>query len=89
MVYQRADKDVMTMQLRANLGNKLILRLGDEGSSRIALGDRGAEDLQGKGHIIAKLGKKDKIYGQVPFIEQDEAQSIASAIAGVWARNTR
>ena len=40
MIYQRADNQVMTMQLRTNLGNKLILRLGDEGSSRIALGGK-------------------------------------------------
>ena len=85
MVYQRADKDVMTMQLRTNLGNKLILRLGDEGSSRIALGERGAEDLQGRGHIIAKLGTNDKVYGQVPFVEQEEARRMARAIAGAWA----
>ena len=89
MVYQRADKDVMSMQLRTNLGNKLILRLGDEGSSRIALGERGAEGLQGKGHIIAKLGTNEKIYGQVPFIEQDEARSIANAVSSAWAEKTR
>ena len=89
MIYQRADKDVMTMQLRTNLGNKLILRLGDEGSSRIALGEKGAEDLQGKGHVIAKLGTNDKIYGQVPFIEQEEARSIASAIAEAWTSEPR
>ena len=86
MIYQRADKDVMSMQLRTNLGNKLILRLGDEGSSRIELGEKGAETLQGKGHIIAKLGTNEKIYGQVPFIKQDEARTIASAIASAWPR---
>lgn len=89
MIYQRADKDVMSMQLRNNLGNKLILRLGDEGSSRIALGEKGAEGLQGKGHIIAKLGTNEKIYGQVPFIEQEEARRMAKAITEAWPRKTR
>lgn len=89
MIYQRADNQVMSMQLRTNLGNKLILRLGDEGSSRIALGEKGAERLQGKGHIIAKLGTNESIFGQVPFIEQDEAHSLANAIAAAWARKTR
>ena len=88
MIYQRADKDVMTMQLRTNLGNKLILRLGDEGSSRIALGEKGAERLLGKGHVIAKLGTDEKIFGQVPFIEQDEARLVANAIAEAWRRKT-
>ena len=89
MIYQRADKDVMSMQLRNNLGNKLILRLGDEGSSRIALGEKGAEGLQGKGHIIAKLGTNEKIYGQVPFIEQEEARRMATAITEAWPPKTR
>lgn len=85
MIYQRADNQVMTMQLRTNLGNKLILRLGDEGSSRIALGERGAEKLLGKGHIIAKLGTDGKTYGQVPFIGEDEIMELAEAIERAWA----
>src|SRR5262249_22552037 len=72
MIYQRADHQVMTMQLRTNLGNKLVLRLGDEGSSRIALGEKGAERLLGKGHLIAKLDSDEKVYCQVPFIGDDE-----------------
>jgi S-DNA-T family DNA segregation ATPase FtsK/SpoIIIE len=86
MIYQRADNQVMTMQLRANLGNKLILRLGDEGSSRIALGEKGAERLLGKGHVIAKVGNDEKVYGQVPFIGEDEVVRLAEAIRAGWAR---
>lgn len=84
MIYQRADNQVMTMQLRTNLGNKLILRLGDEGSSRIALGEKGAERLLGKGHIIAKLGNDQKIYGQVPFIGETEISTVANSIRDAW-----
>ena len=86
MIYQRADNQVMTMQLRTNLGNKLILRLGDEGSSKIALGEKGAEKLLSKGHLIAKLGTDDKTYGQVPFISKHEIIGLAQAIARAWAR---
>ena len=86
MIYQRADNQVMTMQLRTNLGNKLILRLGDEGSSKIALGDKGAERLLGKGHLIAKLGTDEKIYMQVPYIGDDEVEELAEAIIATWAR---
>jgi S-DNA-T family DNA segregation ATPase FtsK/SpoIIIE len=85
MIYQRADNQVMTMQLRTNLGNKLVLRLGDEGSSRIALGEKGAERLLGKGHLIAKLDSDDKIYAQVPFIAQEEVAVLAAAIVRAWA----
>lgn len=84
MVYQRADNQVMTMQLRTNLGNKLILRLGDEGSSRIALGEAGADRLLGKGHLIAKLDTDDKIYLQVPFIGDDEVEELADAVIATW-----
>lgn len=86
MIYQRADNQVMTMQLRTNLGNKLILRLGDEGSSKIALGDKGAERLLGKGHLIAKLGTDEKIYMQVPYIGDDEVEELAEAIIATWTR---
>ncbi|WP_354288333.1 FtsK/SpoIIIE domain-containing protein [Sphingomonas sp. UYEF23] len=89
MVYQRADNQVMTMQLRTNLGNKLILRLGDEGSSRIALGETGADRLLGKGHLIAKLDTDDKIYLQVPFIGDDEVEELADAVIATWAEARR
>lgn len=85
MVYQRADNQVMTMQLRTNLGNKLILRLGDEGSSRIALNEKGAERLLGKGHLIAKLDTDDKIYLQVPYIGDDEVEELAAAVIQTWS----
>ena len=89
MVYQRADNQVMTMQLRTNLGNKLILRLGDEGSSRIALGEAGADRLLGKGHLIAKLDTDDKIYLQVPFIGDDEVEALAEAVIATWLEARR
>ena len=60
------------MQLRANLGNRLVLRVDGEGTSEIALGEKGAERLLGKGHLAAKLeGAPDIIYGQVPFVDSD------------------
>lgn len=89
MVYQRADNQVMTMQLRTNLGNKLILRLGDEGSSRIALGEPGAERLLGKGHLIAKLDTDDKVYLQVPFIGDEEVEELADAVIATWSEAQR
>ncbi len=89
MVYQRADNQVMTMQLRTNLGNKLILRLGDEGSSKIALNEKGAERLLGKGHLIAKLDTDDKVYLQVPFIGDEEVDDLAEAVIASWMEQRR
>ena len=69
---QRPDANVMPMQLRANLGNRLVLRVDGEGTSEIALGEKGAERLLGKGHLAAKLeGAPEIIYGQVPFVESE------------------
>lgn len=34
---QRPDKDVMPMQLRDNLGNRLILKVASEATSKIVL----------------------------------------------------
>src|SRR6202007_2574869 len=67
---QRPDATVMPMQLRANLGNRLVLRVDGEGTSEIALGEKGAERLLGKGHLCAKLeGEPDLIFAQVPLVE--------------------
>lgn len=69
---QRPDASVMPMQLRANLGNRLVLRVDGEGTSEIALGEKGAERLLGKGHLAAKLeGAPAIIFGQVPFVDSD------------------
>lgn len=76
---QRPDKDVMPMQLRENLGNRLILKVASEATSKIALDRPGAERLLGKGHLAAKLNG-DLIYAQVPFVSDEEIEKIISAI---------
>jgi len=49
-----------------------VLRVDGEGTSEIALGEKGAEHLLGKGHLAAKLeGQAGIIFGQVPFVETD------------------
>jgi S-DNA-T family DNA segregation ATPase FtsK/SpoIIIE len=69
---QRPDANVMPMQLRANLGNRLILRVDSEGTSEIALGERGAERLLGRGHMLAKLeGERSLCFAQVPFVDSE------------------
>ncbi|OGK08703.1 MAG: hypothetical protein A2W80_15845 [Candidatus Riflebacteria bacterium GWC2_50_8] len=67
---QRPDANVMPMQLRANLGNRLVLRVDSEGTSEISLGEKGAERLLGKGHLAAKLeGEMGVIHAQVPLVD--------------------
>ena len=76
---QRPDKDVMPMQLRENLGNRLILKVASEATSKIALDRSGAERLLGKGHLAAKLSG-DLIFAQVPFVSDDEMTQIVNTI---------
>lgn len=74
---QRPDANVMPMQLRSNLGNRLILRVDSEGTSEIALGEKGAERLLGKGHLLAKLeGERGVIYAQVPFVDTEFVETL-------------
>jgi S-DNA-T family DNA segregation ATPase FtsK/SpoIIIE len=79
---QRPDNLVMPMQLRANLGNRLILRVDSEGTSEIALGgERGAERLLGRGHMAAKLeGHPGLIYCQVPMLSAGEIGRLVGTI---------
>ncbi len=78
---QRPDANVMPMQLRANLGNRLVLRVDGEGTSEIALGEKGAERLLGKGHLAAKLeGAPEIIFGQVPFVDSEFLAQVVEAL---------
>ena len=77
---QRPDATVMPMQLRANLGNRLILRVDSEGTSEIALGEKGAERLLGRGHLLAKLeGERDLCYAQVPLVDPAFIEAVVQA----------
>lgn len=78
---QRPDANVMPMQLRANLGNRLVLRVDGEGTSEIALGEKGAERLLGKGHLAAKLeGEPSVIHAQVPFVDSGFLAEIVALL---------
>ncbi len=77
---QRPDANVMPMQLRANLGNRLILRVDSEGTSEITLGEKGAERLLGRGHLLAKLEGCALAYAQVPFVDTDFIDRVVEAI---------
>lgn len=79
---QRPDKDVMPMQLRENLGNRLILKVASEATSKIALDRLGAELLLGKGHMAVKLnGEQGLVFAQAPFLSDDDIAEVVQAIA--------
>jgi DNA segregation ATPase FtsK/SpoIIIE, S-DNA-T family len=79
---QRPDANVLPVQLRDNLGNRLILRVESVGTSEIALSEKGAEKLLGKGHLVARLqGEPSLIYGQVPFISNEGIAEVTGIIS--------
>lgn len=78
---QRPDKDALPIQLRDNLGNRLILKVESIGTSEIALGEKGAERLLNNGHLAARLsGEPNLIYAQVPFLSSEDAFEVVDAI---------
>jgi len=85
---QRPDANVMPMQLRDNLGNRLILKVASVGTSEIALGVKGAEQLLGLGHLAARLsGEPNIIYGQAPFLSDTDIDSVVDAISASQSSN--
>ncbi|MXY70169.1 MAG: DNA translocase FtsK [Acidobacteriia bacterium] len=80
-VTQRPDKDALPMQLRANLTNRLVLKVADKRNSALVLDEPGAERLLGRGHLAARLSGEGKvILAQVPFASSEEIAELAELI---------
>jgi DNA segregation ATPase FtsK/SpoIIIE, S-DNA-T family len=81
---QRPDANVMPMQLRDNLGNRLVLKVASVGTSEIALGIKGAESLLGLGHLAARLnGEPGIVFAQAPFLsDEDIVRAVEAIIQG-------
>ncbi len=86
MITQRPDKDALPMQLRANLTNRLVLKVADKKNSMLVLDELGAEKLLGRGHLAAKLSGEGRIIlAQVPFAPESEIDLLASLILRAWS----
>ena len=86
---QRPEDRVMPLQLRDNLGNRLVLRVESPGTSKIALGEEGAERLLGKGHLAARLPSEDRIIlAQVPILTPEQIRAVVAAIRGSHTQAT-
>lgn len=78
---QRPEARVMTAQLRSNLDNRLILRVSSEADSEMSLGEKGAEQLLGKGHLVARLPEERGVtFAQVPLLTRQQTEEIVKAI---------
>lgn len=54
---QRPDRETVPSRLKANLGGKIALRVASAVNSRIILDQKGAEELLGRGDLLADLGR--------------------------------
>ena len=80
---QRPDNTVMPMQLRSQLGNRLILKVDSPGTSEISMGEKnvGAEKLLGQGHMLVKTGDTPHpIFVQVPYLDMSEVPKIVQML---------
>lgn len=84
LITQRPDKDVMPIQARENLGNRLALRVANENNANL-IGVPGSDDLLPKGQLAASLpGEDEVIYAQVPNVTQHDLGKMADAIRTFW-----
>lgn len=83
LITQRPDKDALPGLIKANMGNKIALKVSNRINSQIILDEPGAEGLLGHGHMIARLGNQPGglIYAQAPYLSPVEANQIAQAIS--------
>ena len=88
LITQRPDKEAIPVHLRANLTNRLVLKVADSLNSKLVLDEAGAEKLLGRGHLAAKLsGEGGKvILAQVPFANSDEINMLTRVIASYWGQ---
>lgn len=77
---QRPDHTVFPNLLRDQLGNRLILKVQSAGTSNVALGEKGAEKLLGKGHMLAKIGGQEAVFAQVPYIDTQDIPQMVDEI---------
>ena len=73
----------MPLQLRDNLGNRLVLRVESPGTSKIALGEESAERLLGKGHWPCDFPAKTASFSRrFPFLLQSKFVQLLLQLAG-------
>ena len=76
---QRPAADVTPKKLVANIPTRLAFATQSATESRIILGSKGAEDLNGNGDLLASLpGEKGLVRAQGPFITDDDIAAIVA-----------
>lgn len=77
---QRPDRDAIDPKIKANLGNRLVLRMVDRVNSSIVLDSAyDASTLAGRGHMYCRIGDKC-VLAQAAFLSEDEISALLQAI---------
>jgi DNA segregation ATPase FtsK/SpoIIIE, S-DNA-T family len=66
---QRPDRDTIPPIIKSNLGGKIALKVASQSNSRIILDQGGAENLLGKGDLLASLGR-GLVRAQAPLLAE-------------------
>lgn len=82
LITQRPDKHAIPGQIKANIANKIALRVANKVNSNIIIDSAGAELLMGQGHMMAIVGgiAGGPVYAQSPFLDPWDAELLAESI---------
>ena len=83
LITQRPDKKSIPGMIKANIANKICLRVSSKVNSNLVLDEAGGEELMGAGHMLAIIGgvPGGAIFAQSSYMDPWDAQLMAEAIA--------
>ncbi|MBX9876485.1 MAG: hypothetical protein K2X84_16615 [Beijerinckiaceae bacterium] len=82
LITQRPDKKSIPGLIKANMANKIALRVSNKVNSNLVIDESGAEELMGAGHMLAIIGgvPGGPQFVQSSYMDPWDAQLIADAI---------
>lgn len=79
---QRPAERVLTKDIRDNMPSRLAFRVADNAASRLILGERGAEDLLGKGDMLISTEAIPVTRIQGAFLDQETIKAVVRISTG-------
>lgn len=82
LITQRPDKKAVPPMVKANIANKICLRVSSKVNSNVVIDESGAEELMGAGHMLAIIGgvPGGALFAQSSYLDPWDAQLMAEAI---------
>ena len=83
LVTQRPDKKTIPGKIKANIANKICLRVSSKVNSNLILDEAGGEELMGAGHMLAIIGgvPGGPQFAQSSYMDPWDAELMAKEIA--------